>query len=605
MMYDMKKNKLMWLILFAIVLVIAFFVYNKCLGKIAIIKAKSYIKSQNISVDEYKFIRVSNMSMKFLFNSCQEGSGVLVYNNNGNYEYEDVLICQRYKSKINENNLAGSGIVILNYDEDFVDLDETDDMTSKDFDDVKIWYYNGSTRKIVIYTEDKTKNISGSNNNYYPTITLNGEKSIDVYYKEKYQELGYVASDKKDGDLTNNVIVKGKVDNKKIGTYIINYYVFNSQNNYVMEKRTVNIIPNEVNFKVDLTIEEKEKKTEADIILKINGSGYQYTKLPDGKISKDKNIVYNVNKNDIYTFLIYDLNDQEMEKTINVNSIDIMPPTGKCLATFTRETLNIKVDATDDGEIDTYNYSFNGVNETKKDNIYEYKSVFYKNRLPEVKVKITDKAKNSTEITCENVNNVIPEMYTDVNGYNCLEGYVCYKQRDYSTTYQATIPPGPGPLSTNGCLPTSMSIIASAYGFTSKSGELYTPPTLVNEVIYPDGKIWGVSSYDRIVYIADKLGLNQQKYGISKDFELLKEELRKGNQIVFNFARGCLAKGVHFLTIIGINDKDEIFISDPDTKSTTPNSYNPSVCNHKVNTWDDVEHLRKNVGVQYFVVISK
>ena len=603
-----KYKKIGILVIIVIIIAITYFCFFKGnLGEKAIKEVQKYVESQNISFDEFKFIELNELSSD-LFDKCQQGSGVLVSKVDGKYEYKDVMKCTGYISEINsEKKLNGPEIIILNYNEEFIDLNENESVLIEESDNVKIIHYSidsNSLKRIVIYTNDKTKNIDGSNNDYYPDIILNGDDKINVFYKSDYQELGFTASDKKDGDLTNLVKVDGNVDTKKIGSYTIKYYVFNSQNNYVIRKRTVNVVLNIINFKVDAKVEKVNNKDEANIILKITGSGYQYTKLPDGKINKEKDITYKVNKDDTYTFLIYDMNDEMIEKEINVNNIDTIPPTGSCKATFKRDIVNVDVKATDNGEIDTYTYLIDQKEETIKNNTYEYQSLFYKNRLPNVKVKIVDKAKNSTEITCENINNVIPNMYKDVNGYNCLEGFTCYKQRDYNTTYRATSD-GPGPLSRNGCLPTSMSILVSGFGLTSKNGEVYTPPTLVNEVIYPDGKIWGYSNPERIEYIANSLGLKHQKYSLKNDFELLKNELRKGNVIVANVSRGCLALGGHFLTIIGINEKDEIFISDPDTKTFAPHSYNPSVCNHKVNTWDDVNHLKNGAGIQYFVVISK
>ena len=135
----------------------------------------------------------------------------------------------------------------------------------------------------------------------------------------------------------------------------------------------------------------------------------------------------------------------------------------------------------------------------------------------------------------------------------------------------------------------------------SKNNEVYTPPTLINEIIYPDGRVWGYSTFERIEYVADKLGLKVQSYNkIKASIEILKTELRKGNLIVFNVLGGCYSTGAHYLTIIGINDNDEIFVSDPWSKTTTSMA---KTC--KVNTWSSIEEFRIKGEPLYFAVISK
>ena len=126
------KNKKIWIIIVIILfLVITFFAYNKFLGKIAIMNVKSYIKSNNIVVDDYKFVRLTN---KFLFGSCQQGSGVLITNKNGNYEYEDIIKCKQYSS----NNL---NVLFLNYDEEIIDSDSDEGTNIVNSDDMKIIEY--------------------------------------------------------------------------------------------------------------------------------------------------------------------------------------------------------------------------------------------------------------------------------------------------------------------------------------------------------------------------------------------------------------------------------------------------------------------------------
>ncbi len=57
-----------------------------------------------------------------------------------------------------------------------------------------------------------------------PTINLKGSRFIEIGYNEQYKELGYEAKFM-NKNVTNDVIVKGKVNEKKLGTYDITYLI--------------------------------------------------------------------------------------------------------------------------------------------------------------------------------------------------------------------------------------------------------------------------------------------------------------------------------------------------------------------------------------------
>ena len=82
-------------------------------------------------------------------------------------------------------------------------------------------------RKIVI--EDVKK----------PSIKLKGNKTMYLYLGDKYREPGYSASDNCDGNITKKVIKTGDVDTSKVGSYVINYTVKDSDGNSSTVKRTI------------------------------------------------------------------------------------------------------------------------------------------------------------------------------------------------------------------------------------------------------------------------------------------------------------------------------------------------------------------------------
>ena len=71
------------------------------------------------------------------------------------------------------------------------------------------------TRKVIVYLSQ-------------PKITLKGSKTEKVILGQDYVEPGYVATDEKDGNITNKVVVSGTVNRDKVGTYPITYTVTNS-----------------------------------------------------------------------------------------------------------------------------------------------------------------------------------------------------------------------------------------------------------------------------------------------------------------------------------------------------------------------------------------
>jgi len=74
-----------------------------------------------------------------------------------------------------------------------------------------------------------------------PVIKLKGSKNITLKVGNKYKEPGFTAEDECDGDISENVSIKGKVNTKKAGTYKISYKVKDSSGNETVVKRTVTV----------------------------------------------------------------------------------------------------------------------------------------------------------------------------------------------------------------------------------------------------------------------------------------------------------------------------------------------------------------------------
>ena len=72
-----------------------------------------------------------------------------------------------------------------------------------------------------------------------PKIELFGDKEITLTVGDTYNELGAMAMDNVDGDITNKIKISGKVDTKVAGTYTIKYSVSDSSKNKASISRTV------------------------------------------------------------------------------------------------------------------------------------------------------------------------------------------------------------------------------------------------------------------------------------------------------------------------------------------------------------------------------
>ncbi len=77
-----------------------------------------------------------------------------------------------------------------------------------------------------------------------PTITLNGDTSLQIDHNSEYEDAGVKnVVDKGDGQLeVANVRVSGKVDTTKIGTYTITYTAYDNLKNKSQVKRVVKVV---------------------------------------------------------------------------------------------------------------------------------------------------------------------------------------------------------------------------------------------------------------------------------------------------------------------------------------------------------------------------
>lgn len=78
-----------------------------------------------------------------------------------------------------------------------------------------------------------------------PVIKLFGDEKITINVEDEYEELGAIATDNIDGDLTSKIKISGKVDTSMVGSYTITYTVTDSSKNKATKQRIVEVIEEE------------------------------------------------------------------------------------------------------------------------------------------------------------------------------------------------------------------------------------------------------------------------------------------------------------------------------------------------------------------------
>jgi hypothetical protein len=75
-----------------------------------------------------------------------------------------------------------------------------------------------------------------------PVITLLGENPQVVFKDEAYEELGAIATDNVDGDISNSITISSNVNVAQTGTYNVIYNVVDSSNNSAVATRAVDVV---------------------------------------------------------------------------------------------------------------------------------------------------------------------------------------------------------------------------------------------------------------------------------------------------------------------------------------------------------------------------
>ncbi len=217
---------------------------------------------------------------------------------------------------------------------------------------------------------------------------LKGSTTIYLKVGDTYKEPGYKVIDSVDGNLGDKVTVTGRVDTSKVGTYKLIYSVTNNSGVTTSKQRVIVVMDS--NISLTLNNEDYTNKN-VNINIYVMDNYFDYLILPNGNKVTSKSYTYEVSDNGEYKFIIYNKLGEKTEKSINVNNIDKVSPTGSCSGTYGNGKSNITIKSSDNIGISKY---------ILNNNTYTTSKITLNKELSMVNITIYDLAGNTTSISC-------------------------------------------------------------------------------------------------------------------------------------------------------------------------------------------------------------
>lgn len=211
-----------------------------------------------------------------------------------------------------------------------------------------------------------------------------------------------------------------------------------------------------------------------------------------------------------------------------------------------------------------------------------------------VGVQTTEIAENTEDLQSNDTGNSSnTQSSSKGDGYTTVaklneKNYKEFKQNSSNASYKSIVYSNERTsIAGSGCGPTSIAIIASGYGLN------YTPGTLVNAAkkkYNTDGFYCCIESTYKMLLTAGLKGTI--KTNITKD-ELVKH-LKSGKPAAVsthnNDGKGIFAVDKHYIAVLGINEKNEVYVSNPNYE--------------KKSGWFDIDTLMKYIHAGAILVTS-
>ena len=217
---------------------------------------------------------------------------------------------------------------------------------------------------------------------------LKGSTTIYLKVGDTYQEPGYKVIDSVDGNLGDKVTVTGRVDTSKVGTYKLIYSVTNNSGVTTSKQRVIVVMDSNISLTLD---NEDYTNKNVNINIYVMDNYFDYLILPNGNKVTSKSYTYEASDNGEYKFIIYNKLGEKTEKSINVNNIDKVSPTGSCSGTYGNGKSNITIKSSDNIGISKY---------ILNNNTYTTSKITLNKELSMVNITIYDLAGNTTSISC-------------------------------------------------------------------------------------------------------------------------------------------------------------------------------------------------------------
>lgn len=414
---NLKGKLILGGVLLVIVIIIVIVINNvknyynsyEYLEKQMTVVAKEYVENNNLIITDEIYLDVSKLSMD-IKDTCSKISGVFVDNK---YNYQAYLSCDNYQSDVINNNetkasLNGEEVVLIakgiNYEEPGIKgsrevIVQGEVGTEEGVYNLNYFVNQNNIpvavlkRKVVIVDNSYIKSL-------FPTITLKGDNIVYLQKGNTYQEIGVLAGDNVDFDLSNKVKINSNVDVNNEGEYEVSYTVTNSRGYTNRVIRKVIVVDNFATTTLTASL-STYNQTNNDVMvnIKIIGNEYDYVLLPDKSIVRGSSISYKVSSNGTYNFIAYDKDGKSTTKIVLVNNIDKEKPSGVCNAIVYNDYANIVVNPNSGKKISSYMYIVNGVSSN------ELSSSSYKasvnGKVNNVSVMLKDSVGNTNTITCE------------------------------------------------------------------------------------------------------------------------------------------------------------------------------------------------------------
>ena len=585
--------------------------YTK-MEKLLVEAANTYVKNNSISLKNEMYFNMIKLGVS-LSEDCDFTSGVF-YGEDGFVPY---LSCKEYESKINETSnefvsLNGKSVYILAKGVNFYDPGYTSTSEIRVIGEVgkeegvyNIYYSPVNTntfinRKIAVVDNLMIREL-------FPSISLYGEDIVYTLEGENYHDEGVMATI---GDevLTDNVKVYGNVDTSKIGDYKLDYVITNNfgySNSVSRIVKVISPIPT-LSFYYQ-TSPNKLTNKDVSINVKVNGDDFAYMILPNKEEDKRSELSYKVSENGVYEFIVYDDKGRNITEKVEVNNIDRAKPEASCVATWYYNRTEVVVNTTSNKVISNYEYYIDNTVKNSVSNTLTSDIVKPKN----ISVKVTDEIENTDSFICTINDQSTPQIYVDSHGYRCLEGYTCYRQKDWSSSQYYFCSDAQmkscGTLSGHGCSLMSLTTVVSKFGVKASNGQLHTPYTMLSEIYNGTGIARngicsaGCSAWTPMKKAAIALGLTTQDKNLPfkrENVEIFKDYLRRGYGVILHVDVGAFSTGRHFIAALGIRDDDYVYIYNPnrlnDNKSLTTGI--------KQNDWVSIDDLIKGNVNQFFAI---